>query len=138
MKKQVIVGVILMVLLGALLLSAGCSDSSTQEKTSSPTVVKTATPTKVPTTAAPKGIQVKITYPSSWQGAIGYGSNIKSVSGSGTETFSVPDTNIVTVNAQKMDGGSGTLKVEIIEDGKVKASETTNAAYGVAMTSVML
>lgn len=129
MRRSLLVLVILAVLLGALLLSAGCSDTSAP-----PTAAKTA----VPTTAQVKGVQVRIIYPGSWQGAIGYDGNVKSVEGTGSMVYTLTEVKIVSITAQKMDAGSVPLQVEILKNGKVIKSETTTAAYGVAMTSTVV
>lgn len=95
------------------------------------TTVKTPAPTQAET-----GIQVEIDYSGKWQGALGTGANVKSVSGNGAQTFTLQsNVALVSVNAQKMDDSSKTLTVSILKNGKVVATENTNAAYGVAMTS---
>jgi hypothetical protein len=84
----------------------------------------------------PKGVQVKITYDGEWQGALLEGSASNTISGSGEKTIDIKeDAHYVSVNAQKMDGGSGTLSVQIIKDGKVLEETSTDAQYGLAQVS---
>lgn len=83
-----------------------------------------------------KGVQVHIIYDGSWQGAMASGGSTKSISGSGETTLDIdkPDY-VVSANAQKMDGGSGKLTIQILKDGKVVEETDTDAEYGVASVS---
>lgn len=85
----------------------------------------------------PGTIQVKVDYSGKWSGALGAGGNVKTVDGTGPQTFDIQNPRyFVSVNAQKMDDSNRLLTVSILRNGNVVATENTNAAYGVAMTSV--
>jgi hypothetical protein len=82
------------------------------------------------------GYVVKISYDGEWSGTIGGEGSMRSVQGSGTETFEVSgNPSIVVANAQKSDGGSGTLTIQIIKNGEVVKESTTSAQYGLAQVS---
>jgi len=76
--------------------------------------------------------QGKVIYPGKWQGAIGEGGSIKSISGSGTMTYDFKDPSgyAIVINGQKMDSSSQRLTVEILKNGNVIKSEFTDASYG--------
>ncbi|MFC6873639.1 hypothetical protein [Halobellus marinus] len=79
---------------------------------------------------------VRIQYSGEWQGSVGSGGSIRSVDGSGTETFDIegsPD--IISANAQKQDDSSDTLTVQILENGEVVKESSTSAEYGLAQVS---
>lgn len=79
---------------------------------------------------------VRIEYNGDWSGSIGGDGSTRSVDGSGTETFDIEGTpSIVSANAQKQDDSSGTLTVQILEDGEVVEETSTSAEYGLAQTS---
>jgi len=75
------------------------------------------------------GKEVKVIYEGSWSGAIVDSDGIRSISGSGTETFSVSGT--VSANAQKMDGSSREITIQIIRYGNVVEEQSTTSAYGI-------
>jgi len=75
------------------------------------------------------GKEVKVIYEGSWSGAIVDSDGSRSISGSGTETFSVDGT--VSANAQKMDGSSQEITIQIIENGNVVEEQSTTSAYGI-------
>ena len=77
---------------------------------------------------------IKISYNGDWSGSIGEDDSTRSVSGSGTKTYSETGSIIVAV-IQKQDDSTDTLRVEIIVDGKVVESESTTASYGVVSVS---
>jgi hypothetical protein len=82
------------------------------------------------------GHAVRIQYSGDWQGSIATGGQSRSVEGSGTTTYDISgDPFVISANAQKMDGGGGTLTVQILEDGEVVSETSTSASYGVAQTS---
>lgn len=83
------------------------------------------------------GYQVRISYDGDWSGSLGAGGSVRSVDGSGTETFDIEEDDpfVVSANAQKQDSGSGELTVQILEDGEVVSEQSTSAEYGVAQTS---
>jgi hypothetical protein len=92
-----------------------------------------------PTEDENPGILIKVTYDKPWSGAVGYAGNTKSIEGTGTTTFSIGKPGrFVSVNAQKGDKSRDRLTIEIIKNGKVIASEFTDASYGVASTSAPL
>lgn len=81
-------------------------------------------------------VEVQISYGGSWQGAISTEGSSRTISGSGAHSIQVDSaTSIVSVNAQKMDRGYGTLTVEILQDGEVVARESTQSPFGVAQVS---
>jgi hypothetical protein len=80
--------------------------------------------------------EVRIQYDGEWTGSIGGGGSIRSVSGSGTEVFSISgDPSVISASGQKQDDSSGTLTVQILEDGEVVKETSTSAEYGVAQVS---
>lgn len=82
------------------------------------------------------GKQVKIIYDGEWSGAAGDVSSINSISGSGDETIDMPDdASLISANAQKKDGSSNELTIQILKDGKVVKESSTTAEYGVAQVS---
>ena len=82
------------------------------------------------------GKQVKIIYDGEWSGAAGDVSSINSISGSGDETIDMPDdASLISANAQKQDGSSNELTIQILKDGKVVKESSTTAEYGVAQVS---
>lgn len=82
------------------------------------------------------GKQVKIIYDGEWSGAAGDVSSINSISGSGDETIDMPDdASLISANAQKKDGSSKELTIQILKDGKVVKESSTTAEYGVAQVS---
>jgi PBP1b-binding outer membrane lipoprotein LpoB len=142
---------ILSLVLVAALLLAGCtSSSSSPEPITITTPESTAKPTTTTVTAtvasqdyynsryanAGTPIKIRIDYNGEWRGAIAMGGNVKSVDGTGIQVFDIQNPGYaVSVNAQKMDGSSSRITVSILKNGKVIASEYTDSAYGVAMTS---
>lgn len=118
------------------------TQKATAKSTAKPTEKSTPTPTPEPTpTPTPTPEQettytVKISYDGSWRGALGGDGSIRSVSGSGTETFELDgEPSIISANAQKKDSGSGELTVTILENGEEVSSQSTTAEFGVAQTS---
>ena len=102
-----------------------------------------ATPTPDAATPVPEresSYSIRIDYRGSWQGAVsltgGGSSTTESISGSGPTTIDITgEPDIVSANAQKQDGGGGTLTIQIRHDGDVVAQATTSAEYGVAQVS---
>ena len=81
------------------------------------------------------GTQIKVIYDGSWNGALSTGDgSSKTIEGTGNETINVTNdtTDIVSANAQKMDGGSGELKIQLLKNGEVKKESSTTAQYGIA------
>lgn len=76
-----------------------------------------------------------VEYGGSWAGALGGTGSMRSVSGRGTESFTIEDPTIVSGNAQKRDAGAGTLTVSISADGEVVEESSTSSRYGVAQVS---
>lgn len=86
-----------------------------------------------PSTDGQNKIQVQVDYPGYWEGTYGDENGGQSVSGTGPQTFDVPDNpSIVSALFQKMDGGSENLTVRILKNGEVLAERSTNADYGIA------
>jgi hypothetical protein len=86
--------------------------------------------------SAESTFEVRISYSGEWQASIGQGGSIRSVDGSGTETFTVDgEPSVISANAQKQDDSSDTLTVQILEDGAVVEETSTSAEYGVAQVS---
>lgn len=80
--------------------------------------------------------EVRIQYSGEWTGSIGQGGSVKSVDGSGTETFSIDgEPTIISANAQKQDDSSNELTVQVLKDGEVVKETSTSAEYGVAQVS---
>jgi hypothetical protein len=102
-----------------------------------------ATPTPDPTTPVPEresSYSIRIDYRGSWQGAVsltgGGSSTSETVSGSGPTTIEITgEPDIISANAQKQDGGGGTLTIQIRHDGEIVAQASTSAEYGVAQVS---
>jgi hypothetical protein len=89
---------------------------------------------------------VEVEYDGDWQGAMGDGGNVRSVSlasapygaprGATTSYVDIDDSaSIVSANAQKRDGGSGELTIRIVNQDGVYAEQSTSAQYGVAQVS---
>jgi hypothetical protein len=74
--------------------------------------------------------KIKIYYSKSWSGALGEDSSSKSISGNGDKTY-IMDGDIVSITVQKDDDSKDTLKVEIIKNGDVVESLSTNSEYGI-------
>ena len=107
------------------------SDKNTSPATDSKNTANTDTNTE-----QAKGVQIHIIYDGEWQGAAGDLGSTNSISGTGEDTIDMDDdASIVSANAQKMDGGSGTLTIQILKDGKVVEEANTDAEYGVAQVS---
>ena len=111
--------------------TAPTSDSSDNNTTTG----TNADSTSNDTTTEATGIQVKITYSGDWSGAISTGGSTKSISGSGDETIDIEKGGMVSANAQKQDGSSNELSIQILKDGKVVEETSTDAEYGVAQVS---
>jgi hypothetical protein len=80
---------------------------------------------------------VRISYDGEWSGAVSGEGSIRSVQGEGTKTFQIKgEPFVVSANAQKRDGGSGTLTVQILKNGEVIKESSTDAEYGIASVSV--
>lgn len=77
-----------------------------------------------------EGYQVKIITDGSWSGSVGTDGSQSTYEGTGDKTIDLgKDGNIVSAAIQKKSGG--TLKVQILKDGKVIKEESTEAQYGV-------
>ena len=82
-----------------------------------------------------KGTQVKISYSGKWSGAISSGGSTSSISGSGDKVIDIDESGIVSANAQKQDGSSKELQIQILKDGDVVEEASTDSEYGVASVS---
>lgn len=115
-----------------ILLVSGMSspDKTTSTTTTTPTTTTTSNNSN---TQSATGIQVQVIYAGAWSGAIAQDSSTQSVDGSGNKNFDISgNPRVVSVNFQKRDGGSGTLTVNILQNGKVVKTVSTSAQYGVA------
>ncbi len=114
----------------ALITGGGTPDANTDASVSD---------SNVDTADQATGVQVRVIYDGKWQGAVGDTSSMNSVSGSGEETIDLDDdAYIVSANAQKQDGSSKTLTIQILKDGNVIEESSTDSAYGVASVSSSL
>lgn len=130
---------ILVFVLVTALLIAGCTSSSSSAPITTTTAKSTVKPTVSASAPASSGVQVKIDYAGAWSGALGAGGNVKTVDGTGPQTFDIQNPGyVVSVSVQKKDDTSRRLTVSILKNGKVVTSEFTDAAYGVAMTSTTI
>ncbi len=131
-------GIILIIAIGAM---ASPDNTSTTPTNATTSTTPTTTDTNNPTTStsdsssSASGVQVKVTSSGSWSGSYGDTSGQQSVDGSGTKTYQMDNPDIVSAVFQKKSDDSGTLTVEIIENGNVVESKSTSAEYGVVSTS---
>lgn len=121
-----------LIIIGAL-GGGGSPDKNTATTTSSDD--NSSSDSNNTTTQEVQGKQVKISYSGKWSGALGTGGSTKSISGSGEEVIDIDESGVVSVNAQKQDGSSKELTVQILKDGKVVEESSTDAEYGVASVS---
>jgi hypothetical protein len=89
-------------------------------------------------TSSASGYQVKIIYDGSWAGAVATTGSTNSYDGTGDKTIDVTDVSygIVSANAQKQDGSSNKITIQILKDGEIIKEGSTTAAYGVAQISI--
>jgi hypothetical protein len=125
-----------------LILAISGMFSSDKTATTAPPVTNTSTSTPTQTTtnttstSTNTGLQIHIIYSGSWSGSYGDESGQQSIDGTGDKIITLSgNPNIVSVVMQKQDGGSGTLTVEILENGKVLETRSTSAEYGVVSVS---
>ena len=111
MKKMISICMFGILLLG-IFLSIGCVDSDDSETE----------------------VTFKIIYTGSWSGSLGGEGSSRSVSGSGTKTFTETGS-IFSAAIQKDDDSTNKLTVQIIHDGDVVEESSTTAAYGIASVS---
>ncbi len=105
-----------------------------REKDTPVQTIKTTTVTQ-----KPQRIQLNVIYSGSWSGSYGDIEGLKSVDGTGSETFTISSPKfIVSASIQKKDDTDRTLTVEILKNGAVVKSESTSAAYGVVLLSYTL
>lgn len=141
-RNLVLASVYVVLILAVIGAAAGPTDTGDTATTNAGSVDDTnagggdATATE----ASASGYAVKIEYSGEWSGALSVtssgGSSSESISGVGSQTIEIdgsPD--IISANAQKRDGGSGTITVKIIEDGEVVSEASSSSEYGVAQTS---
>lgn len=121
--------------IGLILILAFYGMSSPDKTTTTPTTPSTSSNSSSASTPTVTGVQVQVIYDGEWTGAIDQDGSLQSVDGSGSKTFNMTgNPSVVSVNFQKKDGGSGTLTVNILKDGKVVKTTSTSAQYGVAGT----
>ena len=122
--------------IGILIIAALGGGLSSDKNTSPATTTSNSQDTS---NSQAKGVQIHIIYDGEWQGAMGSGGSTKTISGSGEDTLTIDDPDyVVSANAQKMDGGSGKLTIQIVKDGKVVEETDTDAEYGVASVSATI
>jgi len=132
-------GIILIVAISGM-MSPDKTTTTTPTTTPAPTTTAptstNTTSTSSSSTASASGTQVRVTYSGSWTGNYGDVSGSQSVEGTGSKTFDIsgsPD--IVSAVFQKSGGGSGTLTVDILQNGQVLETKSTSAQYGVVSVS---
>lgn len=125
MDKKYIIGIIcvLAIVVVGLVVAMGGGDTSSSESNQN---TDTGSPFQ--------GYQVKIIYDGSWSGAAGSTDSMNSYDGTGNKTIDLGEVSydIVSANAQKQDGSSEKLTIQILKDGEVVKEGSTTAAYGVA------
>jgi hypothetical protein len=84
---------------------------------------------------SPDEATFEVDYFGDWSGALGGTGSMSSISGSGSRSYTINDPGIVSGNAQKRDGGTGTLTVSISANGEVVAESSTSSQFGVAQVS---
>lgn len=86
------------------------------------------------------GVQVKITYPNSWSASIGDSNSTEHFNGKGNRTFNIDEDEykVIAAAVTKKDGGSETIKVEIIKNGNVLNKDSTTKGYGTVSASARL
>jgi|GEM_PF-6959253 len=135
-------GTVLLVVVGTMVDDGAEAGSGGDASGATPTP-GAATPTPDATTPVPErepSYSIRIDYRGSWQGAVsltgGGSSTSESISGSGPTTIEITgEPDIVSANAQKQDGGGGTLTIQIRHDGEIVGQASTSAEYGVAQVS---
>lgn len=78
--------------------------------------------------------QVQVVSDGDFTGAIGVNGSVTSYDGSGTQTYDIGDASIVSAAFSHLED-SGTLTVNIIDNGEIVQTGTTSAAYGVVSIS---
>lgn len=76
-----------------------------------------------------------VDYFGSWHGSVGTAGGSRSISGRGSQRYTIDEPDIVSGNAQKRDDSTSRLTVAIRADGDVVARSSTASAYGVAQVS---
>ncbi len=95
--------------------------------------------TQAPSDPHARGAWIFISYSGSWQGALLVDNTMKSINGNGQTWIDIDDdASIVSVNAQKHDGTSNRLRVNVWNDGVQVATEYTESPYGVAQVATRL
>jgi hypothetical protein len=134
--------VVLIVGLGAM--ASPDKTATTSSSSTNPTSVPYNTPTSSnPTNTSTSSssssagmVQIRVISSGPWSGSYGDVAGSHTVDGSGSNVFTIsgkPD--IVSAVFQKQDGVSGTLTVEIVNNGGVVERKSTSAAYGVVSVS---
>lgn len=117
MQRKLQASLLILVVLGVVAIS-GCTSTDNSSNSTS------------------NNVTAVINYSGSWSGAISDNTGTRSISGDGNQTIQLgSDPGVISINAQKQDGGDGTLTVSIIKGGKTLATQSTNSAYGVASTT---
>ncbi len=129
------VGIIILFAIGSM-VSPDKNTSTTPTNTTTTPVTTTTAPStnsgSSSTTTSGSGTQVQVIYSGSWTGNYGDSSGGQSVDGTGSKTFTMsgnPD--VVSAVFQKSGDNSGTLTVNILQNGQIVETKSTSAAYGV-------
>lgn len=76
-------------------------------------------------------VNIVVSYSGPWAADVSGPFGYRSLSGTGDQTTNIGSvTGSVTAAARKTDGGTGTLTVSIVKDGKTLASQSTSYPYG--------
>lgn len=106
---------IILIILAVLLLSAGCTTTSS------------------PTSSEP--VQAQITYSGHWTGNIAVAGSSQSIEGTGPKTIAIPAGGFASVLVSKPDATGETLTVNLVQGGKILKTGSTSAAYGAVTVS---
>ena len=120
MKKWVTMCILAGMVIGMVLMSGCTSSKSSVPSTSSSGSVSQQT-----------GYQVRVIYSGSWLGSYGHGTSTKTISGTGTKTYDVPNPeSVVMIDVMKRDDSSQRLTAEILKNGNVVKSDFTEEPHG--------
>ncbi len=100
----------IVVLLGMTMANLGCLDTGDEE------------------------LQVRIIYEGSWVGSIRDQDGMRTISGSGNESFSTSG-DIISANAQKQDSTSREITIQIVVDGEVKKERSCTEKFGIVQVT---
>jgi hypothetical protein len=126
----IVVGVIFLIVVGAVVVKSLLAQSEHEKQDASlttfdPSVVKGAS-----------GLQVTVNYTGKWTGYINTNEGNKimtrTVKGEGSETFNLPGiVYAVGFDFQKMDGTNNNLTASLVQDGSTLNSTSTSERFGI-------